>query len=87
MTCALLLVATGAAHAQVEDTQEVEAASVAAEAPLEAVKPEEVLVTGERPGPGLWKISKDNHVLWILGTHAPLAKAMSAMHRTLLPGR
>jgi uncharacterized protein YbaP (TraB family) len=36
-----------------------------------------VLVTGEQPGPGLWKVSKDDHVLWILGTQAPLPKKMS----------
>ena len=35
-----------------------------------------VLVTGEQPGPGLWKVSKDDHVLWILGTLAPLPKKM-----------
>lgn len=33
---------------------------------------DEVLVTGEHPGPGLWKISKGTHTLRILGTHAPL---------------
>jgi TraB/PrgY/gumN family len=33
---------------------------------------EEVLVTGEQPGPGLWKVSRGDHALWILGTHAPL---------------
>jgi uncharacterized protein YbaP (TraB family) len=36
-----------------------------------------VLVTGEQPGPGLWKVSKDDHVLWILGSQAPLPKKMS----------
>jgi uncharacterized protein YbaP (TraB family) len=35
---------------------------------------ETVLVTGEQPGPGLWKVSKDDHVLWILGTQQPLPK-------------
>ena len=33
---------------------------------------EEVLVTGEHPGPGLWKVSNGDHVLWILGTQSPL---------------
>ena len=32
---------------------------------------EEVLVTGEQPGPGLWKVSSGDHVLWILGEVAP----------------
>jgi hypothetical protein len=36
----------------------------------------EVLVTGEQPGPGLWKISKGDHVMWVLGTYGPLPKKM-----------
>ena len=35
---------------------------------------EEVLVEGEHPGPALWKVSKQSHTLFILGTHAPLPK-------------
>jgi TraB/PrgY/gumN family len=37
---------------------------------------ETVLVTGEQPGPGLWKVSKGDHVLWILGAQYPLPKKM-----------
>jgi len=37
---------------------------------------EQVLVTGEQPGPGLWKVSKDDHVLWILGSNSPVPKRM-----------
>ncbi len=37
---------------------------------------EEVLVTGERPGPGMWRVSKDGHDLWILATLEPLPKKM-----------
>lgn len=33
---------------------------------------EEVLVTGEHPGPGMWRVLHGDHTLWILGTHAPL---------------
>jgi uncharacterized protein YbaP (TraB family) len=29
---------------------------------------EEVVVTGEQPGPQLWRATRDGHVLWILGT-------------------
>ena len=36
-----------------------------------------VLVTGEQTGPSLWKVSKDDHVLWILGTYTPLPKKMT----------
>ncbi len=41
---------------------------------------EEVLVSGEQPGPGLWKVTRPSsdgdHVLWILGTYGPLPKKM-----------
>jgi uncharacterized protein YbaP (TraB family) len=41
---------------------------------------EEVLVTGQQPGPGLWRVTRpsagNDHVLWILGTHGPLPKKM-----------
>jgi TraB/PrgY/gumN family len=37
---------------------------------------ETVLVSGEVPGPGLWKVSQGDHVLWILGSYRPLPKDM-----------
>ncbi len=41
---------------------------------------EAVLVSGEQPGPGLWKVSKPTdsgeHVVWIFGDHAPLPEKM-----------
>ena len=41
-----------------------------------AYAPEQVLVVGQRPGPGLWKVSRDDHVLWVFGTYAPLPEKM-----------
>jgi TraB/PrgY/gumN family len=38
--------------------------------------PEQILVVGQRPGPGLWKVSKDDHVMWVFGTYGPLPKDM-----------
>ena len=38
---------------------------------------EEVLVTGEHPGPGLWKVINGENTLWILGTHAPLPRRVT----------
>lgn len=35
-----------------------------------------VVVSGIQPGPGLWKVSKDGRVMWVLGTLAPLPKRM-----------
>ncbi|HWW69719.1 MAG TPA: TraB/GumN family protein, partial [Duganella sp.] len=37
---------------------------------------ETILVAGQRPGPGLWKVSKGDHVLWVFGTYSPLPKKM-----------
>jgi len=37
----------------------------------------EVEVTGERPGPSLWRVSKADHVVWLLGTLDPLPKKMT----------
>jgi len=37
---------------------------------------EEVIAYGIRPGPELWKVSKGENVLWILGTLSPLPKRM-----------
>ena len=42
---------------------------------------EEVLVTGQQPGPGLWRVTRADdphgHVLWILGNYSPLPKRMT----------
>lgn len=40
------------------------------------VAPEKILVVGQRPGPGLWKVSKGDHVLWVFGTYSPLPMKM-----------
>lgn len=37
---------------------------------------EPIVVSGVQPGPGLWKVSKDGHVLWVLGVLSPLPKKM-----------
>lgn len=40
-----------------------------------------VVVSGELPGPGLWKVGKGGHVPWILGTLTPLPKKMQWQSR------
>lgn len=57
------------------------AAAFGVVAPAFADEPlEEVLVTGQQPGPGLWKVTRPGdpggHVLWILGNYSPLPKKM-----------
>lgn len=37
---------------------------------------EPIVVSGVQPGPGLWKVSKDGHVLWVLGVLSPVPKDM-----------
>jgi hypothetical protein len=50
-----------------------EAASAAAEA---EAPPQTILVSGARPGPGLWKVSKGDHVMWVFGTYSPVPAKM-----------
>ncbi|MEP7243588.1 MAG: TraB/GumN family protein [Gammaproteobacteria bacterium] len=38
---------------------------------------DEIEVVGERPGPQMWKVSRGDHVLWVLGTLQPLPKKMT----------
>jgi hypothetical protein len=61
------------------------AAPVAAQAPLPDEVPirdeEAVVVTGVQPGPGMWKVSKDGHVMWVLGTLSPLPRRMEWQSR------
>lgn len=33
---------------------------------------EKILVVGQRPGPGMWKVSKGDHVMWVFGSYSPL---------------
>ncbi len=72
-SCWLLLLVAGVAAVQAETPV---AADADAEQASAAVQLETILVTGEQPGPGLWKVSKGDHVLWILGTVSPLPKKM-----------
>ena len=41
-----------------------------------AAETESVLLVGQRPGPGLWKVSKGEHVLWVFGAYSPLPNKM-----------
>lgn len=50
--------------------------STPAEPAAETAPAAQVLVSGKRPGPGLWKVSKDGHVMWVFGLYAPLPPKM-----------
>ena len=49
----------------------------AAELPSPSDTVPEVLVTGERPGPGMWRVSNGSHTLWILATLVPLPRRIT----------
>ncbi|MFC5577546.1 TraB/GumN family protein [Lysobacter niabensis] len=40
-----------------------------------------VVVSGAVPGPGMWKVSRDGHVMHVLGTVSPLPKRMDWISR------
>ncbi len=44
---------------------------------------EEVQVSGERPGPGLWKIRRGDNTVYVLGTTSPLPRRMTFRSREL----
>lgn len=66
--------ATASAQGQAQVKPEAELPAAATEDAEPA--PEKILVVGQKPGPGLWKVSKDGHVLWIFGTYSPLPEKM-----------
>ncbi|KAA0069284.1 TraB/GumN family protein [Rhodanobacter sp. T12-5] len=47
-----------------------------APSPVHAADLPAVVVSGVQPGPGLWKVSKGEHVMWVLGTLSPLPRGM-----------
>ncbi len=57
--------------------QSVAAAAVQGAPDTTELVHDKVLVVGQRPGPGLWKISKGEHVLWVFATHSPLPTRMA----------
>ncbi|WP_343229976.1 TraB/GumN family protein [Rhodanobacter sp. DHG33] len=67
----LVLVAPAAIAASVQTPP---SASTAATPPVPGDVPllAPVVVSGVVSGPGLWKVSRDGHVLWVLGTLSPL---------------
>ena len=57
-------------------------ASAQAPAPIaDDAPPDEIVVTGEYPGPGLWKVTRADepagHTLWIIGDPPPLPKRLA----------
>ena len=57
------------------------AASVAPPSPANVAELAAVTVSGAQPGPRLWKVSRGNHVLWVLGTQSPLPRDLQWQSR------
>ena len=70
----LLLVADASATGEIAPPSEISPPSVQDGASAQVL--EAVVVSGAQPGPGLWRVSKGDHVLWVLGTLSPLPKRM-----------
>lgn len=51
-----------------------ESAPVAPEPAVEELQ--SIEITGQRPGPGLWKVTHGDHVMWIFGMYGPLPEKM-----------
>ena len=58
-----------------------ETSSAAAPTPDDIVDMDAVVVSGVLPGPGMWRVSKGGHDLYILGTLSPLPKRMEWISR------
>lgn len=74
----LLLAGTGAiAQTVVPSTSVAKPANAATPAPGSSIATlQAITVTGVMPGPGLWRVSRGDHVLWILGVVPTLPGGM-----------
>lgn len=52
------------------------AAATPSDEAVPVAAPLQVVISGRYLGPKLWRVSKDGHALWVLGTVAPLPKRM-----------
>ncbi len=69
-----------ASHPPADDAPRA-AAAVPVGGPPAIVDLDAVVVSGAQPGPGMWKVSKGDHALYILGTLSPLPKRMEWISR------
>ncbi|WP_266182423.1 TraB/GumN family protein [Dyella humicola] len=50
------------------------ASAIKPPSPDSVVSLQAVTVTGQQPGPALWRVRRGDHILWVLGTLSPLPK-------------
>lgn len=68
------LAQTGTPESAVEPAAAVQAAPDGVN--IDETAPARIVVSGRRPGPGVWKVSKGEHVMWVFGTYSPLPQKM-----------
>jgi hypothetical protein len=73
MAVGLILGCVLATAASADETMAPPARPIRDEAPI--------VVTGALPGPGMWKVSRDGHVMHVLGTVSPLPRRMEWISR------
>ena len=79
MLCLAMLLLPATVFAQVQPAQQVEEETEARDGTDSGpaiVDHQTVVVSGALPGPGLWKVRKDGHTLYVLATLSPLPKRM-----------
>lgn len=76
LVCSLALAGVVPAQAQASAEAHVAPVAPTASAEPELRTLETVVVSGIRPGPALWKVSRGEHVLWLLGTVNPVPRGM-----------
>jgi uncharacterized protein YbaP (TraB family) len=69
----VLLMACAIAPAGAQETAPPSSAPIRDEAP--------VVVSGVVPGPGMWKVTRDGHAMYVLGTVSPLPRRMEWISR------
>lgn len=79
-TLYLALLASVPAFAQSEASvpaaAQAGASDTAAAPELGDAVPAQIVVSGRRPGPGVWKVSKGERVMWVFGIYSPLPSKM-----------
>jgi uncharacterized protein YbaP (TraB family) len=75
--CAIIATLGAALAVEAIKTHSAAADLGASPAAAEQAPPDEVVVEGKHEGPRMWRVTKGDHTLWILGTITPLPRKMT----------
>jgi hypothetical protein len=83
LLCFVMLLLCFMSVAAAQTPTSTRAASTGSSAPISplVVDMEVMVVSGVQPGPGMWRVSKGDHVLWVMGTLSPVPKKMTWLSR------